>query len=164
MSPTGIVANQKDNTTTPRARSIDSSRRIELAAATKKKSRVVKEVSLLAPHKLQQECKCLTAMIAYSIVCERHSTMTGNAVADAVLEYCHGVKHKAIVALFTLLLTGEGVFSDMWMKQTNHLGQEELVLNPYCILHHVTFLVYPSRKVRYGPRLKTVGLLLLGGH
>jgi len=70
----------------------------------------VKEVSLLAPHKLQQECKCLTAMIAYSIVCERHSTMRGDVVADAVLEYCHGVKHKGIVALFTLMLKSEGFF------------------------------------------------------
>jgi len=67
MSPTGIVANQKDNTTKPRARLMDSSRRIELTAATKKKSRVVKEVSLLAPHKLQQECKCLTAMMAIAL-------------------------------------------------------------------------------------------------
>ena len=89
-------------------------------------------------------------MIAYSIVCERHSTMRGNAVADAVLEYCHGVKHKAIVALFTLLLTGEGVFSDTWMKQTNHLGQEELVLNPllYSASRYVSGVSFTQSSLR----------------
>jgi len=145
-------ANTNGNTTPAAARSNDGARRISQSGgtATTKKTRVMnKGVTLLAPHKLQQECKYLAAMVAYSIVCEKHKGMKVNEIDDAVKEYCHGAKHKDIIALFSLMLKADAPFSDMWVKNTDGSGQEELVLNPQ---------LYPSPRYVAGVSLNQSSL------
>jgi len=73
--------------------------------------------SALAAQVWQNELKCLSAMVALDLIWQTLKPMKKNQLFDTVAQYCHGLKHKGIVAMFSLLLKGDGVFEKLWVKQ-----------------------------------------------
>jgi hypothetical protein len=66
--------------------------------------------SAFAAQVWQNELKCLSAMVALDLIWQTLKPMKKNQLFDTVAQYCHGLKHKGIVAMFSLLLKGDGFF------------------------------------------------------
>jgi len=70
-------------------------------------------------------------MVALDLIWQTLKPMKKNQLFDTVAQYCHGLKHKGIVAMFSLLLKGDGVFYErLWVKQNDTSGEVELILSP----------------------------------
>eukprot|EP00590_Aulacoseira_subarctica_P010477 CAMPEP_0172435934 /NCGR_PEP_ID=MMETSP1064-20121228/71455_1 /TAXON_ID=202472 /ORGANISM="Aulacoseira subarctica , Strain CCAP 1002/5" /LENGTH=240 /DNA_ID=CAMNT_0013184303 /DNA_START=158 /DNA_END=879 /DNA_ORIENTATION=+ len=86
--------------------------------------------SAFAAQVWQNELKCLSAMVALDLIWQTLKPMKNNQLFNTVAQYCHGLKHKGIVAMFSLLQK-EMVFSKKnRVKQNDASGEVELILSP----------------------------------